>query len=148
MGSHSPVVKRKDDVTSAGLWEGVRDISPSSALFPKNFHKVEKYVYPYISSVADIHKSLIKTSLLRSPPSPAGGGPGGNPDLYTPLLTVSASVTNIGTVAGAAVVQLYVAPDEVIYGGRAGAPNPIKDLYILVNNKIDPTFKVSMGSLR
>lgn len=82
---------------------------PSSALFPKNFHKVEKYVYPYISSVADIHKSLIKTSLLRSPPSPAGGGPGGNPDLYTPLLTVSASVTNIGAVAGAAVVQLYVA---------------------------------------
>ncbi|WP_237476949.1 patatin-like phospholipase family protein [Lichenibacterium dinghuense] len=45
-------------------------------------------------------------------------------------------------VDGVALRQLYVAPDEVIYGGRAGTPNPIKDLYILVNNKIDPTFKV------
>ena len=45
-------------------------------------------------------------------------------------------------VDGVALRQLYVAPDEVIYGGRSGAPNPIKDLYILVNNKIDPTFKV------
>ena len=45
-------------------------------------------------------------------------------------------------VDGVALRQLYVAPDEVIYGGRSGAANPIKDLYILVNNKIDPTFKV------
>ncbi|PVI05989.1 glycoside hydrolase family 3 protein [Periconia macrospinosa] len=82
---------------------------PKSALFPPGFHKIEKYIYPYLSTVDDIHKSEIKTSLLISPPSPAGGGPGGNPDLYTPLLSVSASVTNIGTVAGSAVVQLYVA---------------------------------------
>jgi predicted acylesterase/phospholipase RssA len=43
-------------------------------------------------------------------------------------------------VDGAAIRQVYVAPDAVIYGG-AGAAG-IKDLYILVNNKIDPTFKV------
>lgn len=43
-------------------------------------------------------------------------------------------------VDGATVRQVYVAPDAVIYGGP-GAPG-IKDLYILVNNKIDPTFKV------
>jgi predicted acylesterase/phospholipase RssA len=45
-------------------------------------------------------------------------------------------------VDGVALRQLYVAPDEVIYGPKSGAANPIKDLYILVNNKIDPTFKV------
>lgn len=44
-------------------------------------------------------------------------------------------------VDGAAVRQVYVAPDEVIYGGKAGT-SAIKDLYILVNNKIDPSFKV------
>ena len=44
-------------------------------------------------------------------------------------------------VDGAAVRQVYVAPDEVVYGGKAGA-SPIRDLYILVNNKIDPSFKV------
>ena len=36
-----------------------------------------------------------------------------------------------------------MAPDEVIFGGNRGVPsNQIKDLYILVNNKIDPSFKV------
>ena len=82
---------------------------PSSALFPKDFHKVEKYIYPYITSTSDIHRSEeIKTNLLQSPLSPAGGAQGGNPSLYTSLLTVSATVTNIGPRSGACVVQLYV----------------------------------------
>ena len=38
----------------------------------------------------------------------AGGGPGGNPDLYTTFLAVSASVANTGPVDGATVVQLYI----------------------------------------
>jgi hypothetical protein len=82
--------------------------SPDTALFPKNFHKVEKYIYPYLSSTSAIHKSEIKTNLLQSPPSEAGGAPGGNPDLYTPLVSVSASLTNIGTRPGSCVVQLYI----------------------------------------
>lgn len=45
-------------------------------------------------------------------------------------------------VDGVALRQLYVAPDEVIFGGRGAGSNPIKDLYILVNNKIDPSFKL------
>ncbi len=46
-------------------------------------------------------------------------------------------------VDGAAVRQIYVAPDEVIFGGDRGvASGQIKDLYILVNNKLDPSFKV------
>jgi Patatin-like phospholipase len=44
-------------------------------------------------------------------------------------------------VDGGTLRQLYVAPDEVIYGAGSGKAGPgIRDLYILVNNKIDPTF--------
>jgi beta-glucosidase len=83
---------------------------PASALFPKNFHKVEKYIYPYIESTSVVHKPSpeIKANLLQSPLSPAGGAQGGNPDLYTPLLTVSATLTNIGKRDGDCVVQLYI----------------------------------------
>ncbi len=42
-------------------------------------------------------------------------------------------------VDGAAIRQIYVAPDEVIFGGNRGAASgQIKDLYILVNNKTRP----------
>lgn len=46
-------------------------------------------------------------------------------------------------VDGAAIRQLYVAPDEAIFGsaGRKTDLKP-KDIYILVNNKISPAFKV------
>lgn len=81
---------------------------PKSALFPPGFHKVEKYIYPYLTATDSIHKSEILASRLQSPLSDAGGGPGGNPDLYTTLVTVSATVTNIGIVDGATVVQLYI----------------------------------------
>lgn len=43
---------------------------------------------------------------------------------------------------GATVRQIYVAPDEVIFSPtRKGGDQP-KDLYVLVNNKIDPVFQV------
>ena len=38
--------------------------------------------------------------------------PGGNPDLYTPLLSATVTVTNTGAVAGAAVPQLYIVPPQ------------------------------------
>ncbi|MDX7950380.1 patatin-like phospholipase family protein [Lichenihabitans sp. Uapishka_5] len=46
-------------------------------------------------------------------------------------------------VDGGTLRQIYVAPDETIYGesGKNGSTG-IKDLYILVNNKVDPTFDV------
>ena len=50
-------------------------------------------------------------------------------------------------VDGATVRQIYVAPDEVIFGGgRAKDGGQLKDLYILVNNKIDPSFQVIENS--
>lgn len=46
-------------------------------------------------------------------------------------------------VDGATVRQIYVAPDEVIFGaGRGSSGGQPKDIYILVNNKIDPSFQV------
>ena len=49
-------------------------------------------------------------------------------------------------VDGATVRQVYVAPDELIFGGKSAGPSPVKDLYILVNNKIDPSFQVVENS--
>jgi beta-glucosidase len=47
-------------------------------------------------------------------PAPVSGSipPGGNPDLYTAIISATVTVTNTGTVAGAAVPQLYVAPPQ------------------------------------
>ena len=45
-------------------------------------------------------------------------------------------------VDGGTLRQIYVAPDEVIYGENPSGVTGLKDLYILVNNKIDPTFDV------
>lgn len=39
---------------------------------------------------------------------PAGGGLGGNPGLWEPVLNVSATIKNIGHIAGHEVAQLYV----------------------------------------
>ena len=80
---------------------------PKSALFPKSFHKIEKYIYPYLDSTAGT-SFRAPEPVPQSPLSNAGGGPGGNPDLYTTFLTVSASVANTGPVDGATVVQLYI----------------------------------------
>jgi beta-glucosidase len=44
--------------------------------------------------------------------------PGGNPDLWTPIVSVKTTVSNTGTVAGASVVQLYVSlPQENVPSG-------------------------------
>jgi beta-glucosidase len=80
---------------------------PKSALFPKDFPRIEKYIYPYLEST-DGTSFTAPAPVPQSPLSDAGGGPGGNPDLYTTYLTVSASVTNTGPVDGATVVQLYI----------------------------------------
>ncbi|KAH7361253.1 glycosyl hydrolase family 3 N terminal domain-containing protein [Pyrenochaeta sp. MPI-SDFR-AT-0127] len=95
---------------------------PKTALFPKGWHKVEKYIYPWLDSVEGISKPNIQTSQLQSPLSDAGGGPGGNPDLYTTLLTVSASVTNIGPVDGSTVVQLYISLPQNYKDHETGEP--------------------------
>jgi hypothetical protein len=86
---------------------------PSTALFPEGFRKLKKYIYPYISSTKNIRQGPPAyppgfSVSQPSPLSPAGGAQGGNPDLYTVLAVVRATLTNVGNLGGLAVVQLYV----------------------------------------
>jgi beta-glucosidase len=52
---------------------------------------------------------------------PAGGAPGGNPDLYKILFTVTATITNTGDVTSDEVPQLYVS-----LGGPNDAPKVLR----------------------
>ena len=91
---------------------------PSSALFPPDFFKLDKYIYPYISSVSSIKLGPYpypKGYSTPASPSPAGGAEGGNPSLFTPHLRVSVKVTNTGARRGKEVVQVYVSfPEDVV----------------------------------
>lgn len=99
---------------------------PEEAVFPKGFRKLKKYIYPYIDSVSSITTgkpySYPSGYDTLAPLSSAGGAQGGNPDLYTPFLEVRASLTNKGTRAGAAVVQLYISYPENYVDEETGEP--------------------------
>ena len=84
---------------------------PTSCLFPPGFKKLNKYIYPFIDSVKNIVKGPYpypKGYHDTQPPSPAGGGPGGNPSLFDYHLNVSVTVKNTGKRKGSAIVQVYV----------------------------------------
>nr|ATQ35960.1 beta-glucosidase [Talaromyces piceae] len=89
-----------------------------SALFPPGFRKLRKYIYPYLSDLSEIKQDYFeypKDYHKKQPPSPAGGGLGGNPSLYETFVIVTANVTNTGNRTGQEVVQLYVSfPDNVV----------------------------------
>ncbi|KAK5687657.1 hypothetical protein LTS10_001797 [Elasticomyces elasticus] len=91
---------------------------PAEAVLPEGMRQLKKYVYPYISSVNEIkqgHYDYPEGYSHWHEQSQAGGGEGGNPDLYTKAVSVQASITNTGLVKGEAVVQLYVSlPDTTI----------------------------------
>ena len=84
---------------------------PSTALFPTAFRKLKGRIYPYIDSITDVkHGKYPYPSGYTDvqPLSPAGGGEGGNPDLYTPHLSINVTVKNTGARKGKHVVQVYV----------------------------------------
>ena len=85
--------------------------NPSEAVFPDGFRILKNRIYPYLEAVESVERGLYpypKGYTDVQPPSPAGGGQGGNPDLYTPHIGVNVTVTNTGTRKGMHVVQLYV----------------------------------------
>ncbi|OCK84763.1 glycoside hydrolase family 3 protein [Lepidopterella palustris CBS 459.81] len=91
---------------------------PSTALAPPGLRKLGKYIYPYIFSTSDVKKGKYPyppAYHIPSTPSPAGGAQGGNPDLYTTVAVITATLTNTGPVTGDSVVQLYITypPDYV-----------------------------------
>ncbi|KAF1991563.1 glycoside hydrolase family 3 protein [Aulographum hederae CBS 113979] len=87
-----------------------------TALLPKGWRKLKKYIYPYIDSVKDVKKGKYSYpkgySTEPHAQSPMGGDQGGNPDLYTVVANVQATLTNQGDVDGHAVVQMYVSYPE------------------------------------
>ncbi|KAK4984701.1 hypothetical protein LTR50_006442 [Elasticomyces elasticus] len=89
----------------------VRIPDPKDSVWPAGFRRLKKYVYPYIDAASDIKTGKYPYPpgySIQQPLSPAGGGEGGNPDLYSTVATVQASLTNLGTRDGSCVVQLYV----------------------------------------
>ncbi|KAL1999084.1 hypothetical protein VTN02DRAFT_5073 [Thermoascus thermophilus] len=94
---------------------------PETALFPDEIRKLDKYIYPYITSLDEAKRGRrypypAGYDLVQAP-SPAGGGEGGNPSLYEVFLQVRVRVKNTGSRTGSEVVQVYVSfPDNVTEG--------------------------------
>ncbi|KAH0541328.1 hypothetical protein FGG08_004166 [Glutinoglossum americanum] len=87
--------------------------NPDDYQFPPGFVQVRRYIYPWINSTTlgnqgspDVPDGARNGS--SQPLLPAGGAPGGNPELYDVLYEVTATVTNTGSVAGEEVAQVYV----------------------------------------
>ena len=122
---------------------------PAEALWPKGLRKLKKYVYPYIDSVSDIKKGTgtypypkgynnnNKDDNTPHPPSPAGGGQGGNPDLYTPALKLQSTLSNTGSIPGAAVVQLYISLPQDARSPADASGSPIIDMPVRVLRAFD-----------
>ncbi|KUI63874.1 putative beta-glucosidase A [Cytospora mali] len=94
--------------------------------------RISLYIYPWLNSTNLSEASADPDYALpgfvpegsqdgSSQPVPkAGGAPGGNPRLYDVLYTITASVTNTGSVAGDEIAQLYIS--------RGGPYDPVREL--------------------
>lgn len=81
------------------------------AIFPSSIRRLKKFIYPYIESATEIKVGEYpypEGYSVKQPLSEAGGGEGGNPDLWEVHVAVSVDVTNTGDLGGKAVPQLYV----------------------------------------
>ncbi|KAG9516691.1 putative beta-glucosidase, partial [Aureobasidium melanogenum] len=97
-------------------------ISNNSAdyLYPADVRPIEYYIYPFLNSTnlrassgdpnygSNYSFPADSSSSAPQPLLPASGAPGGNPGLYDILYTVTATVTNTGSVEGEEVPQLYI----------------------------------------
>jgi beta-glucosidase len=106
--------------------------TPESALWPKGIRRLAKYVYPYISSTSDIKKGKYPYPPGYTTPhntSPAGGGEGGHPDLYSTAIILHAQLTNLGTVPGSCVVQAYISyPPNIVDADGEPVDMPVRVL--------------------
>ncbi|KAI6781875.1 beta-glucosidase [Emericellopsis cladophorae] len=81
------------------------------ALWPKDIRRLDKYIYPYIDSAADIrhgHYPYPKGYDTEQPLSGAGGDEGGNPDLWETYAVISVEMRNSGKFPAKAVPQLWL----------------------------------------
>jgi beta-glucosidase len=123
--------------TEAAPSLGTFDPDPASYVFPNGTitYRPYLYIYPYLNST-DLQASSDDpdygqpaasyipagaTDGSPQPVLPAGGAPGGNPGLYEIVATVTATISNTGSIEGDEVVQLYVGlgdgePPKVLRG--------------------------------
>ena len=115
--TYTPTTGSTDPAPTLGT---VSNVS-SDYLFPSNLTAIKAYIYPYLNST-DLATSANSGSDYGDnsfvPPNsqngsaqpllPAGGAPGGNPELYDVLYHITATITNTGNVPGEEVPQLYV----------------------------------------
>lgn len=99
------------------LQYGKEHLDPATSVFPKDFRRLKKYIYPWIKSTDQVKEGKYPYPEgydLKREPSAAGGGEGGNPSLFENFVKVSVNVKNAGTRKGKEVVQLYVSfPENV-----------------------------------
>jgi len=107
--------------TAAAPTYGTVSNSSSDYQFPSNMTTIPFYIYPYLNGT-DLAKAANSSGAYGDnsfvPPNsqnssaqsllPAGGAPGGNPELYDVLYQVRATITNTGTIPGEEVPQLYI----------------------------------------
>lgn len=111
----SALPKRRPDAGAAPPEYDNKMPTVEEALYPKEIRKLEKYVYPYIESADEIKHGAYPYPEgydVEQPPSQAGGGEGGNPDLWEVHVKVSVQVKNSGPVGGKVVPQLYLSYPE------------------------------------
>lgn len=122
---------------------------PREALWPQGMIAFKNYIYPYISSTSDIKTGKYpypKGYEVSQPPSPAGGDQGGNPDLYTPVVIVQASLTNTGSLPGDAVVQLYISyPPDITDSLGNKVDFPVKVLRAFEKLHVTPDKRVAVS---
>lgn len=115
-GDYTPTTGR----TAAAPVLGAAGNNTADYLFPTNFSAVPLYIYPYLN-FTDLERSANDSNYgvpgyipagsqdgSSQPLLPAGGAPGGNPQLYDVLYQVTATITNTGKISGAEVPQLYL----------------------------------------
>ena len=118
----SALPAHRPDGLSAPLYDDQRP-DPSSALFPKDFRRLKKYIYPWLDHVKQVKQGLYpypQGYAKKRGPSQAGGGEGGNPSLFENHVKVSVDVQNTGSLKGKEVVQLYVSFPENISDAVSG----------------------------
>jgi beta-glucosidase len=127
-GSTGPYVPSSGETSPASTYGPAPDTDPSAYLFPNDTipYRTYLFIYPYLNSTdleaesADANYGEASSDYLpdgfddasAQPILAAGGAPGGNPGLYEIVATVSATITNTGSVDGDEVVQVYVALGE------------------------------------
>jgi beta-glucosidase-like glycosyl hydrolase len=122
--------------------------SAKSALWPAGMRRLKKYIYPYISSESDVKKGRYPYPAgydTPREPSPAGGGEGGNPDLYSTAVILRAQLTNVDEIRGSCVVQAYISyPPDLKDADGEPVDMPVRVLRAFEKFEVDDPKRISV----